>query len=76
MNEIAEKEYDPDQTRTVPVVSHGMAMRQFLNQIHGPDQVPSNCEIAHVLFDNDGFHFVKIIDPLHAESSEKEKKDA
>ena len=66
MKEIAVKEYDSVQERTVLVVSHGMAMRQFMNQINGPDRVPSNCGIAHIVYDDSGFHFQNLIDPLQS----------
>lgn len=76
MKDIAEMEYDLNPDRTVLVVSHGMAMRQFLNQINGPDQVPSNCGIARILFDDAGFHFMELIDPLQDQNEETENRDA
>ena len=67
VHSIAEKEYDPVKDRTILIVSHGMAMRQFLRQVDGPDRIPSNCGIAYITYDDNGFHFEKMIDPLTEE---------
>lgn len=70
IEDIAGKEYDGNPSKTVLIVSHGMAMRQFLNQIHGPDEVPSNCGIAHITYDGSDFCFLELIDPLNAERAD------